>query len=293
MERVLAAGDFVLVSKLHYGPRTPERPRLPLTEVRVPGLRLPAVRFPGFDRVRRGDVAVFYHPAEPGPVELRTPYVKRVIGLPGDTVVIRRKQVFVNGQRLEPAGHEVIDLAVRLEEGHSPVEAVPAQARVIERTGVFEWRVRASRDEAEVMASHPSVAHVAPAPGAPDGALFPPGSAYSPDDYGPIVVPTVRGAIAITDENWPEVRATLERENRTAQRVADGAYEIDGAITDSVRFEQNYYFVLGDNRDSSADSRRWGFVPEDHVIGKAVMIYFSWDEANNHVRRDRVFRRVR
>lgn len=293
MERQLLAGDFVLVSKLHYGPRTPERPRLPLTEVRIPGLQLPAARLPGFDRVRRGDVVVFYHPAEHGPLETRTPYVKRVAGLPGDTVTLRAKRVFVNQTRLAPAAWQLVDWRVTLIEDVDLAEVLPEGVQVIERVGLLAWRVRASREEADRIGLHPHVQAIALAPGRADGALFPPGTDYTPDDFGPVVVPPAGRPIAVDERNWPAIRETLLREGRLAQRLAAGEYEIDGAITDTVTFQEDYYFVLGDNWDDSADSRRWGFVPRDHLIGKAVLVYFSWDEVTGRPRLDRLLRRVR
>jgi signal peptidase I len=283
----------VLVSKLHYGPRTPERPRLPLTEIRIPGLELPATRLPGFDRVRRGDVVVFYHPAEHGPLEERTPYVKRVVGLPGDTVTLRAKRVFVNGAPLAPPGRQLLDWRVSLSGDVDLAAVLPEGVRVIERAGVHAWRVRASREQADAIGRHPLVQAVALAPGRADGALFPPGTDYTPDDFGPVLVPPAGRPLAIDEQNWPAIRETLLREGRAAQRLAAGQYEVDGAITDTVVFREDYYFVLGDSWDDSADSRRWGFVPRDHLIGRAVMVYFSWDEAAGRPRLNRLLRRVR
>jgi signal peptidase I len=293
MERHLMSGDFVVVSKLHYGARTPERIRLPLTEWRVPGLELPSLRAPGFSRVRRGDVIVFFHPAESGPVESRTPYVKRAVGLPGDTVLLRNKQLFVNGTAVRPTGDQLMDWVVTWSDRADPDAAVAHGAIPVERTGLVDWRVRATSDQAGALRQLPGVLLVEPAVGPRDGGLFPPGRTFTADDFGPIVLPRSGVPVAITEENWPEVRATLEREGRPAARLAPGEYEIEGGVTDSVVFRQDYYFVLGDNRDASADSRRWGFVPGDHLIGKAQLVYFSWDAENRRPRLERMLRRVR
>ena len=92
----------------------------------------------------------------------------------------------------------------------------------------------------------------------------------------------------------PLLRDVITRyEGHTARRFADGRFEIDGEIVETYPVEQDYYFVLGDNRDDSSDSRRWGFVPHDHLIGKAVLIYFSWDREEECVRLDRLLKPIR
>ncbi|MDX1548068.1 MAG: signal peptidase I, partial [Rhodothermales bacterium] len=101
MEGSLLVGDFVLVSKLHYGPRLPMSLGIPLTDVYARGVELPYLRLPGFTEVRRGDAVVFNYPPDTGPVDRRMHYIKRVVGLPGDTVAIRGKEVYVNGRRLD------------------------------------------------------------------------------------------------------------------------------------------------------------------------------------------------
>lgn len=292
MEGTLLVGDHVLVSKVHYGARLPETLRLPFSERHWAGPVLPGGRLPGLRPIRRGDVIVFHHPAEAGPVDARTLYVKRVVGLPGDTVALAGKELFVNGRPWPvPSGRHdwVVTLAG---DGEAHAEEL-AHLRPVERAGLRAWRVRASTDEAAALAARPAVVRVEPAPGRPDGALFPPGTPYTPDDYGPVVVPRAGTPFRITDANWPAVRVTLEREGRHAARLGPGRYEIDGAVTDVVYFQQDYYFVLGDNRDASADSRRWGFVPADHVVGKAVAVYFSWDPEAARPRLGRTGRIIR
>jgi signal peptidase I len=292
MERTLLVGDYVLASKVHYGPRTPETLRIPFSAQRIAGLRLPAARLPGLTHVRHGEVLVFFHPGEFGPVDSRTAYIKRVAGVPGDTLVIRSKRLFVNGEPLhfEQVQHDWL-VTLHPDSALGP-EAIVGHSQA-ERAGLRAWRLPATRAEADVLRSRPAVEAVEPAPGRPDGALFPPGQRDTPDDYGPLVIPRAGVPLRISEATWPAIHFTLEREGRRARRLAAGYYEIDGALTDTVSFRQDYYFVLGDNRDASADSRRWGFVPHDHVIGRALFVYFSWDSERNRPRLTRLFRRVR
>ena len=117
---------------------------------------------------------------------------------------------------------------------------------------------------------------------------FPAAFHYSLDDYGPLVVPYAGLTIPVTPDTWPLVREVAERhEGRTVRRTARG-FEIDSVLVDSYTFTHDYLFVLGDNRDDSADSRAWGFVPTTHLIGRASRIYFSWDEATGTPRWDRI-----
>jgi len=106
--------------------------------------------------------------------------------------------------------------------------------------------------------------------------LFPEGSAFSDVNYGPVVVPKRNEIIKIDPATFSRWYIFIEREGHQVQFNADTIL-IDGTVTSSYRVQRNYYFVLGDNRDNSMDSRYWGFVPADHLIGEALFIYWSWD----------------
>jgi signal peptidase I len=296
MERNLLPGDYVLVSKLHYGPRTPATLGLPFTEWYLRGVVLPSLRLPGFAEVERGDVVVFNHPTAQQPVDRRMHFVKRVVGLPGDTLALVGKVVHIDGQPLPPVPGALTDWLVTLDPDASfSLDAFrDAGAEHVARDGERRWAVRMTAAEAEAVATWEAVESVRPAISDREQLLFPYGSRQTPDDYGPIVVPRRGQTVRLTAETWPVVRDIVERhEGRVARRFADGRYEIDGALTDRYTFEQDYYFVLGDNRDDSSDSRRWGFVPRDHLVGKAVMVYFSWDQRTRRPRFDRLFQPVR
>ena len=261
MEDTLLVGDFVLVSKVHYGPR-------------VLGRRLPGVGEP-----RRGDVVVFNYPPSLDPdVARRTPYIKRVVGLPGDTLAIFDKEVVV-GSEAVPAplrGRQLWEVEGRLPSSEA-LDSLGLAGRV-QRAGRAVWVASATAGQAAGLDRLAGVA-VTPYLRPPDdgSAAFPAARRYSLDDYGPVVVPRRGQRVFLDDLTWPVVRTVIERyEGHTAERTADG-FLIDGRPTDSYTFAQDYYFALGDSRDDSADSRTWGFVPFDHVIGKAVGVYFSWD----------------
>ena len=224
MENTLLIGDFLFVNKFVYGLRTPRY--VPLTN-----LAIPSVAFPAFKQVRRGDVIVFEFPGDRE--KLSDPesvnYVKRCIGLPGDTIRILAERVFVNGGEL----------------------LLPPHAKVPESGYGIGWWQQTE--------------------------LFPPGSNFTLDNYGPLVVPKRGDRIELDAGTFERWRSLIEKEGHSAQMTREGTILIDGAPTIRYTIEGNYYFVLGDNRDNSLDSRYWGFVPDRNLIGEALIIYWSWD----------------
>ena len=249
-------------------------------------------RLPGLGEVERGDVAVFDRPQRGG----GEAFVKRVVGLPGDTVAIRGGVLFVNGDPFRPAP-TLRDWAVHtaLSPDAAPVReagCTPPRCTVRARMAPGRWRVAAT-DEAigQVQAAlgiEPVSA--APAAGAP---LFPLGRPQTLDDYGPVVVPGRAAPVRLGEASWPYVRETLERyEGTTARRDPYGRFVVGGLAVTQARFRQDYVFVLGDNRHGSADSRHFGFVPADDLVGRAQLVAFSWDERGG-LRPRRVGHRVR
>ncbi|HEX7071025.1 MAG TPA: signal peptidase I, partial [Rhodothermales bacterium] len=104
MEKTLLVGDYLFVSKLHYGTRTPLSIGIPFTQIYLRGIDLPSTRLPGFSEVKRGDAIVFNWPADDAhpPIDRKTHYIKRVVGLPGETLSVRDKVVYIDDQPLEP-----------------------------------------------------------------------------------------------------------------------------------------------------------------------------------------------
>jgi len=107
--------------------------------------------------------------------------------------------------------------------------------------------------------------------------IFPKGLPFNKDWWGPIVVPYDGMKIHLTLDNIDQWRLFIEREGHTLRFTIDGFIEIDGKIGTEYTIENDYFFVMGDNRDRSEDSRYWGFVPEQNIIGKAMLVYWSWD----------------
>ncbi len=284
MERTLLVGDFLFVSKLHYGARTPNTIGIPFTGVYLPGVELPQARLPGFADVERGDVAVFNYPPETGPIERKTPYIKRIVGVPGDTMLLLDKVLYVNGERFPLAPTQEQNWVVtpsenvgipraRLEELNAELlGTIPNTSQIV---------INGPPAAAEAIRSWPYVASVegyAIPEGRSTGPMFPAGTSFNRDNYGPVTVPEAGQTVRLTPETWPALEALITRyEGHRAETLGDGRFRIDGEVADTYTFEQDYYFAMGDNRDNSQDSRFWGFVPHDHLVGKAVLIFFSLD----------------
>jgi signal peptidase I len=107
--------------------------------------------------------------------------------------------------------------------------------------------------------------------------MFPRGSSFNPDYYGPIIVPQEGMPLDLSHGAIEQWRTFIERENHRVEIAGGGAVLIDGAPSTAYIVERDYLFMMGDNRDNSLDSRFWGFVPKENIVGKAMLIYWSWD----------------
>ncbi len=295
MEKSLLVGDFLFVSKVHYGARTPMSLGIPFTKWHVRGLDLPGTRLPGFSQVERGDAVVFNWPGMPDtpntlPVDRRDFYIKRIVGLPGETLRIDSSVVSVDGRVVhEAATAQHLSLVYK----RDAAQVMP-EARVRELGGALVQEtpevsvINGTQAVQDAVARLPYVERVeryrAPRTGqlGYQNGLFPAEKNWTVHDYGPVTIPKAGTTVTFTPENVSYLVPTIDRyEGRTAERRADGTVAIDGQVATTYTFRQDYYFAMGDNRDDSQDSRFFGFVPYDHVVGKAVLVYLSFDTSGS------------
>ncbi|AKD04133.1 signal peptidase I [Pontibacter korlensis] len=309
MEKSLLVGDFLFVSKLHYGPRTPVTPlQVPLTHQTVWGtsiksysdaIQLPSFRLPGFSEIKNGDVVVFNVPTEEQhPSDLRTNYIKRCIGVAGDTVMIQDRQVYINGKVFTTPDKVQYKYLVVPEQQLSQKFFRDRNIRV-EEVGLVDkgYVMDITPEEAKQLRTLTFIKDVRlweyPRT---ENELFPNASKeydWSTDSYGPLYVPKKGATIAITPETLTLYeKVILNYEHNSASVTDDGTLLIDSKEVQEYTFKQDYYFMMGDNRHNSQDSRYWGFVPEDHIVGKAVFVWMSIDDQEsflNKIRWSRLF----
>ncbi len=292
MENTLLVGDFLIVSKLNYGARTPNTIGIPFTELYLSGLELPQTRLPGFSEPHRGDVIVFNYPAaldvergpipEDVPIERRAPYIKRLVAEPGDTLAVLDKVLHVNGVpvplaptqkqrwRVTMVGQSVLPADV-LED----LRADMLGSGFPDSTGTLVSDVAATPVAARTLEARADVASVEPS--VLPAELRDPSFGANPDHVAPLLVPGRGLSVPLNEQTWPVYEPVIRRyEGHTASHEAGGPFLIDGQPATRFTFASNYYFAMGDSRDNSVDSRFWGFVPETHIVGKALFTFLSF-----------------
>lgn len=331
MENSLLVGDFLFVSKFHYGTRTPKTPlQVPLTHQKiwftdipsyVEWIQLPQYRLPGISHVKREDVVVFNVPGLDEnnymvprtkwidyPVDLKTNYIKRCVGLPGDVLQVVDRQVIVNGTPLKnPPDMQFSYLVTAKDEinernlsnlGIDPDDynylGRPEEGKAVYQMFLTEAKVA----ELKAIPYITSVGLDYRMNNGTDSRIFPRSkySRWNADNYGPITIPKEGMTIQVNDSTMAFYGNTIKLyDHNDNVVVGDSTLTIDGKAVTEYTFKQNYYFMMGDNRHNSLDSRYWGYVPEDHIVGKAFFIWLSLDKYAgplNKIRWSRFFKMI-
>jgi signal peptidase I len=329
MESSLLIGDYLFVSKVNYGARLPMTPvafpfahhTMPLINTKAywDGIELPYYRLPGLSDIKKGDVVVFNYPMDADsplyrPVDKRENFIKRCQGTPGDTLSIIKAQVYINGKpSITPVNGEI---TYRVKYDGTPINpdlATDLHLEDINPDKVNEFTTNTTVASANKLKGYSNIKSVTPelnAPGVPDPSYpinpvrYPnykvtaqlPNFNWNQDNYGPIVIPKKGMTVKLDSLTFPIYGRAIEIYEGNKVQVVGKDILINGVKTDQYTFKLNYYFMMGDNRHNSEDSRFWGFVPEDHIVGKALFIWMSVDDNAsffNKIRWRRLFNIIR
>ena len=321
MENSLLVGEYLFVSKLHFGSRTPRTPlQIPLTHQKIWGteipsyldwIELPSWRLPGVSSVKREDVVVFNVPdvgmndGIERPIDLKTYYVKRCVGIPGDTIFIKDRRLAVNGKSLRiPPGMKFSYLVTANEEisdrSFSKLGLDDDDYYFLGRTndGKALYKMFLTEAQREQVNGAPYIIEVGDDYTTHDGPeqdIFPAAmnTSWNGDNYGPLILPSEGMRITINDSTLGLYGETIRLyEHHKNVIISGGTLTIEGKPLQEYTFAQSYYFMMGDNRNNSLDSRYWGFVPQDHIVGKPLFVMFSIDkhaDLIHKIRWDRLF----
>jgi signal peptidase I len=336
MEGSLLVGDYLFVSKAHYGIRTPMTVlQIPLLHNRIPFIdvesytkepSLPYYRLPGLQSVQCNQPFVFNWPVEDSafitptymynmdmirnsqiqdlpaskeeimqnitvrPIDKRDHYIKRCVGLPGDVLEVKNQQLYVNGQAAPNPKNLQFQYRVKNmnmdklnEMGVNLDDVAGGRGRAY---GMFNLnkeqveKIKATRDvEIEPMPQSQVTQSLFPF----DTLNF----KWSNDNYGPITIPAKGATVTLKPQNISLYQRIITIYENNKLEIKNNEFFINGSKATTYTFRQNYYWAMGDNRHNSQDSRAWGYVPEDHIVGKPLFIWFS--SGPNGIRWNRIF----
>lgn len=315
MENSMLIGDHLFVSKVHFGPRSPRTLiQFPLAHqdfwgTGIPSysdaIQLPTFRFPGLRKPKVGEPVVFNWPPDYKngfPIDMKTFYVKRCLSTPGDTLEIRNKTTFVNGEEVVHAENALTGFFVETDRG--------VHARYMREIGITDYYddnpsdtyatnagpnftykgkigffMNATQEQADQLAKYAfikGVTEVIHEPGELDyNVMMNEALGWTLDNFGPLVMPEKGMTIQLTPQNIQLYGEVIQQHDFNDNVVINGdQLSIDGQVITEYTFKQGYYFMIGDNRHNSLDSRSWGFVPYDHIVGKPLFIFWSVDRTN-------------
>ncbi|MFC4723552.1 signal peptidase I [Geojedonia litorea] len=344
LEKSLLVGDFLFVSKFHYGARVPMTTvAAPMVHDTIPVLKtksylfddhkgsdswknklqLPYMRIPGFETIERNDIVVFNQPADTlldmndfhpdrnyyKPIDKKTNLVKRCVGVPGDSLELRGGVVYINGEKNELPDRAKLQFSYNIEfkgqlSSNEQVYSILRRYDITDGIGYDStsetYFVQATEEAAAKAKNHPNIASITlrkDTEGRRDPSIFPhdPNYNWNTDYFGPIYIPEKGKTIALNLEVLPIYKRVITEYEGHQLSVKGNQIYIDNQPATSYTFSQDYYWMMGDNRNNSIDARFWGFVPFDHVVGKPVFIWMSWDKNGkgfDKIRWDRMFTTV-
>jgi signal peptidase I len=238
------------------------------------------------------------------PVDRRDNYVKRCIGIPGDTLSIRSGVIYINGQMVPDNQTQQTTYVVQ-------TNGTTINPKAFERMNIYRsdqsmisgsaYLLPLTKKNAEAIGRFSNVTEVSPVMArerefAPHIFPYNPVYAWNEDNFGPVWIPSRGAVVKLDTSNLCLYERIIDVYEENDLRVEGEKIFINNVLSDSYTFKMDYYWMMGDNRHNSADSRYWGFVPEDHVVGKPKFIWLSLDKESkgiNKIRLGRMFMKVR
>ena len=365
LEKTLLIGDFLFVSKFHYGARVPTTPiAFPMVHDTIPIInkrsylkfpQLPYLRLPGFQKIKRNEIVVFSWPAdtvrrffvrEKGvkkPIDKKSNYVKRCVGLPGDSLEIINGYVHIDNKKNILPNRAKIQFTYKLynSNGISSIKLIQNNienfSRKFKINNISQSIYNSIKNEIIGVISNDSNNFIVltNSTGFPKDLIrkfgikavelletskeltlsvseyenlkklnlfdsisqqvygnksylntFPNDISYkwSEDNFGPILIPKKGMKVKLTVENIFLYKKIIKDYEKNILSQVDNSFYINGIKSDTYTFKKDYYWMMGDNRHKSEDSRFWGFVPDDHIVGKPVLIWFSIKGINDGIK---------
>ena len=346
LEKSLLVGDFLIVSKFHYGARVPMSTiAAPMVHDTIPILKkksyvfddnfekrktswlnkfqFPYLRIPGFEKIDRNEIVVFNQPADTlldmnnfrpdrnyyKPIDKKTNLVKRCVGIPGDTLEVRDGYVYIDGKKnvLPDRAEPQFSFYVQPKQYRFNPTQLSDRYKITDNFGIINdqntyYFPAISGKTIETFKNHPNVASIQPnikEKGVRDPNIFPHSPEYdwNIDQFGPLYIPKKGATINLDTKNIALYKRAIMEYEGNDLKIDGNQILINGVVTNTYTFKQNYYWMMGDNRHNSIDARSWGLVPENHVVGKPVFIWLSFDNFNEGIKNwkprwDRMFTTV-
>jgi signal peptidase I len=314
MEKSLLTGDYILVSKLSYGPRLPytllsfpfAHQRLPFTENTnsyLDWIKIPYNRLSGAPDIEHNDVVVFNYPMEDErPIDQRVYYIKRCVAIAGDTLEIKSGQVYINGKYSDVPEKLQFNYKVLTDTDTIDSDALTklgiTEGGKMHNKGEYWFTLNTENiDQLKQVAHVTSVEPLLEKKGSYSDYMFPENEHFlwNVDFFGPLYIPKSGDSVQLNMESIPLYERIISVYEKNILRFSNDSIFINEKYSTQYTFKMDYFFMMGDNRHGSADSRFWGFVPEDHIVGKTVLVLLSIDktETGSNIRWDRWFKKVK
>ncbi len=282
MHGTLFEGDVVIVNKITYGARIPITPlslKFAGSNKYLDWITLPYMRLFGFGSVKRNDLLVFNYPLNyTEPIDMGEEYIKRCIALPGDTLEINKGNVYINNVYSKDPENIYFNYTITSEKEIDPAFIKELNGNLsIDKKSITCFINALTADSLSKLKNITSVNInlFLKEFYTPNCFPYTPTIKWNYDYFGPVWIPKKGDSIKITDVNISLYQKLIEKNENAIILLRQDSTFINNKPATHYIFKQDYYFVMGDNRHNSIDSRAWGFVPESHVIGKASYILYS------------------